>query len=246
MILDMFSLKGKVAIVTGSDTGLGQGISKAFVEAGAKVLGVSRSASKATQEMLGEENFSYVTADLSSLDPIETIINTAVEKYGRLDILVNNAGITKDNLIIGMKEEDFDAVINTNLKGTFNTVRHFSKYMLKNRWGRIINIASISGVMGNAGQANYSASKAGVIGLTRSVAKELARKGITVNAVAPGYVDTQMTEALSDKAREGIMAQIPAGRGGSVEDIANTVAFLASDKAEYITGQVIEVNGGMH
>ena len=163
-----------------------------------------------------------------------------------MDILVNNAGITRDNLIIGMKEEEFDEVINTNLKGCFNTIRHFSKYMLKNRWGRIINISSISGVIGNAGQANYSASKAGVIGLTKAVAKELARKGITVNAIAPGYVETQMTQALNEKAREAILSQIPAGRGGTVEDISAAVVFLASDAAQYITGQVVEINGGMH
>jgi 3-oxoacyl-[acyl-carrier protein] reductase len=162
-----------------------------------------------------------------------------------VDILVNNAGITRDNLLMKMSEEDFDAVINTNLKGAFNCIRHISRQMLKQRSGRIINIASVSGVLGNAGQANYSASKAGVIGMTKSVARELASRGITANAIAPGFVDTEMTQVLADNVKEAAVEQIPMKRFGSTKDIANTVAFLASEEAGYITGQVICVDGGM-
>ena len=165
---------------------------------------------------------------------------------GHVDILVNNAGITRDNLIMKMKEEDFDAVININLKGTFNTIRHLSRQMLKQRSGKIINISSVSGIMGNAGQANYAASKAGVIGLTKTMARELASRGITVNAVAPGFVDTEMTEVLSDEVKEAACKLIPLGKFGKPSDIANMVAFLASEKADYITGQVFSVDGGMN
>ena len=163
-----------------------------------------------------------------------------------MDILVNNAGITRDDLLMRMKESDFDAVINTNLKGTFNTIRHLSRYLLKQRAGKIINISSVVGLSGNAGQVNYSASKAGIIGITKSAAKELSSRGITVNAVAPGYVDTDMTKVLSDNIRNEILKNIPLQRMGNVEDISNCVAFLASEDASYITGQVISVDGGMH
>ena len=162
-----------------------------------------------------------------------------------LDILVNNAGITRDGLIMKMKEEDFDAVIETNLKGTFNTIRHTTRWMLKQKGGKIINISSVSGILGNAGQANYAASKAGVIGLTKTMARELGSRGITVNAIAPGFVDTEMTEVLSEKVKEGATAQIPLGKFGETEDIANAAAFLASDEARYITGQTLHVDGGM-
>lgn len=169
-----------------------------------------------------------------------------VKEYGHIDILVNNAGITRDNLIMKMKEEDFDAVLNINLKGTFNTIRHLSRQMLKQRSGKIINISSVSGILGNAGQANYAASKAGVIGLTKTMARELASRGITVNAVAPGFVDTKMTQVLSEDVKKAACGQIPLGRFGKTSDIANVVAFLASEKADYITGQVISVDGGMN
>ena len=168
-----------------------------------------------------------------------------VAELGSVDILVNNAGITKDGLLMKMSEEDYDAVLDTNLKGTFNCIRFVARQMIKQRGGRIINMSSVSGVLGNAGQANYSASKAGVIGLTKSAARELASRGVTVNAIAPGFINTEMTEVLSDKVKEGAVAQIPMGKFGETEDIANAVVFLASEGARYITGQVINVDGGM-
>ena len=173
------------------------------------------------------------------------MIETIVKTYGRLDILVNNAGITRDGLIMKMGEADFDDVIATNLKGTFHTIRHASRWFLKQRSGRIINISSVSGLMGNAGQANYSASKAGVIGLTKSVARELASRGVTCNAIAPGYIETEMTDAMADAAKEAVLSQIPLKRTGTVADVAGLAVFLASDAASYITGQVIAVDGGM-
>ena len=173
-------------------------------------------------------------------------VNAVIKDFGGLDILVNNAGITKDGLIMKMKEEDFDSVLNVNLKGTFNTIRHSARQMLKQRSGKIINISSVSGILGNVGQANYAASKAGVIGLTKTMARELGSRGITVNAIAPGFVDTEMTGVLSEEIRENACKQIILGRFGKPEDIANTAVFLASDKADYITGQVISVDGGMN
>ena len=183
--------------------------------------------------------------DVSDYAACGKMMEELIASYGHIDILVNNAGITRDNLILKMSEEEFDAVLNTNLKGTFHTIRHLSRYFVKQRAGRIINLSSVSGVMGNAGQANYSASKAGVIGLTKSVARELARRGITCNAVAPGYIETEMTAQMPEAAKEAVKQQIPLQRTGTVWDIAEMVAFLASEKASYITGQVISVDGGM-
>ena len=183
--------------------------------------------------------------DVADFEACENMIKTMIETYGHLDILVNNAGITRDGLLMKMSEADFEAVLSTNLKGTFHTIRHASRYFLKQRYGRIVNISSVSGVMGNAGQANYSASKAGVIGLTKSVARELASRGITCNAVAPGFIETDMTEVLSDKVKEASVSQIPLGHFGKPEDVANLAAFLASEAAAYITGQVIHCDGGM-
>ena len=189
---------------------------------------------------------SIYKCNVSDFTACEAMIKDIVKEYGHLDILVNNAGITKDGLIMKMKEEDFDSVLNVNLKGTFNTIRHSARQMLKQRSGKIINISSVSGILGNVGQANYAASKAGVIGLTKTMARELGSRGITVNAIAPGFVDTEMTEVLSEEIRENACKQIILGRFGKPEDIANTAVFLASDKADYITGQVISVDGGMN
>lgn len=183
--------------------------------------------------------------NVSDFEKCQAFIQDVIKTYGRLDILVNNAGITRDGLLMKMSEEDFDKVIETNLKGTFNTIRFASRQMLKQRSGRIINMSSVVGIAGNAGQANYASSKAGVIGLTKAVARELASRGITVNAIAPGFIETEMTEVLSDAVKEASVAQIPLGRFGKPEDIAKTAAFLASDDAGYITGQVIQVDGGM-
>ena len=183
--------------------------------------------------------------NVAEFESCGSMLAEVVEKYGRLDILVNNAGITRDNLLMKMSEEDFDAVISTNLKGVFNCIKHISRQMLKQRAGRIINISSVSGVLGNAGQANYCAAKAGVIGLTKSAARELASRGITVNAVAPGFIVTDMTDVLSDSVKASIIEQIPMKKLGETADIAEAVAFLASDEAKYITGQVLSIDGGM-
>ena len=248
MILDMFSLKGRVAVVTGANTGLGQGMCVALAQAGAKVLGVARRSCEETKAKIEADGgiFTEVLADLSDMNSISKVMTAAMDVYGRVDILVNNAGITKDGLMLRMTDEDFDRVIDVNLKGTFNCTKYVSKYMLKQKSGKIINISSVVGLSGNAGQINYSASKAGIIGITKSAAKELSSRGITVNAVAPGYVDTDMTKVLSDNIRNEILKNIPLQRMGNVEDISNCVAFLASEDASYITGQVISVDGGMH
>jgi 3-oxoacyl-[acyl-carrier protein] reductase len=243
-------LTGKIAVVTGASRGIGRQIALTLAEKGAAVIvNYNGSAAKA-EEVVSEIQAAggqaeAVQCNVSDFEKAAELMNYVVKKYGRVDILVNNAGITRDNLLMKMSEEDFDAVINTNLKGAFNCIRHISRQMLKQRSGRIINIASVSGVLGNAGQANYSASKAGVIGMTKAVARELASRGITANAIAPGFVDTEMTQVLADNVKEAAVEQIPMKRFGSTKDIANTVAFLASEEAGYITGQVICVDGGM-
>ena len=243
-------LTGKVALVTGASRGIGSAIAKTLAREGAFVI-VNFNGSKEKAEAVVSEIKSAggdavaVQCDVSDFAACGTMIENCIKEYAHIDILVNNAGITRDNLIMKMSEEDFDAVLNTNLKGAFNTIRHMSRYFLKQRQGSIINISSVSGVMGNAGQANYSASKAGVIGLTKSVARELSKRGITCNAVAPGFIETEMTEQMPDSAKEAVKQQIPLQRTGKVEDIAEMVTFLASEKAAYITGQVISVDGGM-
>lgn len=243
-------LQDKVAIVTGASRGIGAQVAKTLAAQGATVVIHYRgSADKAEAvkteiESAGGKAMTYA-CDVADFAACEKMVNTVHKELGHIDILVNNAGITKDGLLMAMKEEDFDAVIATNLKGCFNMIRFVSRFMMKQRAGKIINMSSVSGVAGNAGQANYSASKAGVIGLTKSAARELASRGINVNAVAPGFVTTDMTEALPERVREEAVATIPLGRFGKVEDIANMVAFLASPQADYITGQVINVDGGM-
>lgn len=244
-------LKNKIALITGAGRGIGRAIAIALAKEGAEVVinynGSEESAKEVKQTI--EENggkASIYKCNVSDFTACEAMIKDIVKEYGHLDILVNNAGITKDGLIMKMKEEDFDSVLNVNLKGTFNTIRHSARQMLKQRSGKIINISSVSGILGNVGQANYAASKAGVIGLTKTMARELGSRGITVNAIAPGFVDTEMTEVLSDEIRENACKQIILGRFGKPEDIANTAVFLASDKADYITGQVISVDGGMN
>ena len=244
-------LKNKIALVTGAGRGIGRAIAIALAKEGAEVVinynGSEERAKEVKQTI--EENggkASIYKCNVSDFVACEAMIKDIVKEYGHLDILVNNAGITKDGLIMKMKEEDFDSVLNVNLKGTFNTIRHSVRQMLKQRSGKIINISSVSGILGNVGQANYAASKAGVIGLTKTMARELGSRGITVNAIAPGFVDTEMTEVLSEEIRENACKQIILGRFGKPEDIANTAVFLASDKADYITGQVISVDGGMN
>ncbi len=239
-------LRGKTAVVTGGSRGIGKAICLAFAKQGMNVVVNYASTNPdifiEELETLGVEAFA-VKADVSKFDEAKNLIDEAKKRFGTVDIVVNNAGVTRDNLLIGMKETEFDDVIDVNLKGTFNVMRHAIKPMLKQKSGAIINISSVSGVLGNAGQANYSASKAGVIGLTKSTAREVASRGITVNAVAPGFVITDMTDVLKDNVKEEILKSIPLNRFGEADEIAETVVFLA--KSKYITGQVISVDGGM-
>lgn len=243
-------LKDKVAVVTGAGRGIGREIAKTFAGYGAKVVvnfnGSEERANSLVEEIKAEGGEAVAfKANVADFAEAEALMKFAVTTYGRIDILVNNAGITRDNLVLGMKEADFDDVININLKGTFNCIKHVYRTMMKQKYGRIINMSSVVGIEGNAGQVNYAASKAGVIGITKSIAKELGSRGITANAIAPGFIKTDMTDALSDKAKEAMLDHITVKRLGEVSDIAETVAFLASDKASYITGQVIKVDGGM-
>lgn len=243
-------LKDKIAVVTGASRGIGKSISLALARQGAKIVAVDIT-SKGMDELLaeikalGSEGIA-VEGNVTVAADTDKMIDKATETYGRVDILVNNAGITRDGLLMRMKEEDWDAVLSVNLKGAFLCTRAASKVMTKQRFGRIINIASVVGQMGNAGQANYCASKAGLMGLTRSNARELAKRNITVNAVAPGFIVSDMTEALPEKVKQEMSAQIPLERFGTADDIANAVVFLAADASGYITGQVLAVNGGMY
>lgn len=243
--------ENKIVLVTGASRGIGAAIATRFAKEGAVVIvnysGNDEAASKTVEKITAAGGMAEkYKCQVDSYEETEKMISYIIDKYKRIDVLVNNAGITRDGLIMRMKEEDFDRVIDVNLKGTFNCIRHASRYMLKQRSGRIINMSSVVGIKGNAGQVNYSASKAGVIGITKSAAKELASRGITVNAIAPGYIDTDMTKALSDEQKQSVLGVIPLSRIGCVEDISNAVAFLASDEAAYITGQVISVDGGMN
>lgn len=243
-------LQDKIAVVTGASRGIGRATAKALAREGAMVIVNYNGSKERADEVVSEiekdgGKAKAIQCNVSDFEQAKEFFGGVVKEYGRIDILVNNAGITRDGLIMKMKEEDFDAVIETNLKGTFNTIRHTTRWMLKQKGGKIINISSVSGILGNAGQANYAASKAGVIGLTKTMARELASRGITVNAVAPGFVETDMTEVLPEAVKETSCKQIPLGRFGKPEEIANAVAFLASEEADYITGQVISVDGGM-
>jgi len=246
----MSSFKNQTVIVTGGNTGIGKEICLQFASKKANVVvNYLFEEEKAIALLSHIENLGgkgiIVKGDVSVLEDTKMIVEKAIKAFGKVDILVNNSGITRDNLMMRMSEEEFDSVINVNLKGTWNMCKSVTRHMLKNRAGRIINIASVVGIMGNAGQANYVASKAGIIGLTKSLAKEFGARGVTCNAVAPGFIQTKMTEALSDDVKKYYLAQIPLAKFGTAEDVANTVEFLASKKASYITGQVISVNGGM-
>ena len=243
-------VQDKVALVTGASRGIGRSISLALAAEGAKIVAVDIDL-QATEAFVAELKASgaeavAVQGNVTVVDDVERMVNVAKETYDRIDILVNNAGITRDALLLRMKDEDWDAVLDVNLKGAFLCTRAVAKLMTKQRSGHIINIASVVGQMGNAGQANYCASKAGLMGLTRSNARELAKRNITVNAVAPGFIATDMTDALPEQVRQELATQIPLARLGSADDIAHTVLFLASDQSGYITGQVIGVNGGMY
>ena len=243
-------LEEKVAVVTGASRGIGRAVALRLAKEHASVVINYNGSKEKVEEVVREIEEAGGTAcaiqcDVSDFAACEAFFQEVTGRFGRVDILVNNAGVTRDGLLMKMSEEDFDKVVDTNLKGTFNCIRFVSRTMLRQKSGRIINMSSVVGVAGNAGQANYAASKAGVIGLTKSAAKELASRGITVNAIAPGFIETDMTAVLSDRVREATAAQIPMGHFGGAEDVANAVAFLASDEAKYITGQVLHVDGGM-
>jgi len=245
----MNNLENKVAIVTGASRGIGKVIAQNIAKAGAKTVCVSRSENviqNVSDEINGKGYISIaLTCDITNSENFQELVKTVVDRFGSIDILVNNAGITKDNLIMRMSDEDWSTVLDTNLKGAFNGTKAVTRHMMKQHSGRIINISSVVGLTGNAGQANYAASKAGLIGLTKATAKELASRGITANCIAPGYIETDMTNQLSDKIKDALIEQIPIGRIGQAEDIAHAVCFLASDEAGYITGQTITVDGGM-
>ncbi|MDR0137333.1 beta-ketoacyl-ACP reductase [Bacillus sp. HMSC76G11] len=243
-------VEGKVALVTGASRGIGRAIALELAQNGANVAvnyaGSEAKANEVVDEIkaLGREAFA-VQADVSDSEAVAAMVKATVEQFGRLDILVNNAGITKDNLLMRMKDSEWDDVININLKGVFLTTKAVTRQMMKQRQGRIINIASIVGVSGNPGQANYVAAKAGVIGLTKTAAKELSSRNITVNAIAPGFITTDMTDKLTEEVKTEMLKQIPLARFGEPSDISNAVTFLASDKSSYITGQTIHIDGGM-
>jgi 3-oxoacyl-[acyl-carrier protein] reductase len=235
----MFNLKNKTAVITGASRGIGKCIASAFKDAGITVMGVSRDTSQIQQGIRG------YSCDISDGESVNNMIEEVWKTMGRIDILVNNAGVTKDTLLARMTEEQWDDVMNVNLKGAFNCTRHIIKPMLRQKFGRIINIGSVVGIMGNPGQANYVASKAGLMGLTKTSARELAKRNITVNCIAPGYIQTDMTDILSEKVKSQMKNSIPMGRFGTPEDVASLALFLASNESGYITGQTITVDGGM-
>jgi 3-oxoacyl-[acyl-carrier protein] reductase len=241
--------EGRVAVVTGGAKGIGRAIATHLAQGGAKVVVAGRSEGpleelRAEIQAQGGEAVA-VRADVAVEVDADALCARAIEAFGKAEILVNNAGVTRDGLLLRMSDADWDEVIDTNLKGAFHCTRAFARPMVRQKWGRIVNIASVIGLIGNAGQTNYAASKAGLLGLTKAVAKELASRHITVNAVAPGFIETAMTDSLGEKVREGLMAQIPMGRLGKAEDVAQAVGFLCSEGAAYVTGQVLTVDGGM-
>ncbi|WP_310603265.1 3-oxoacyl-[acyl-carrier-protein] reductase [Anaerosporobacter sp.] len=243
-------LEGKVALVTGASRGIGKAIAEELASQGAYVVinysGNEQAASEVLDTIIDMgKSASLYRCNVGNYEEVKEMIDTIVKEHKTIDIIVNNAGITRDNLLLKMSEQEFDDVITTNLKGAFNTIKHASRYMLKQRSGKIINISSVSGIMGNAGQTNYSAAKAGMIGMTKSVAKELASRNINVNAVAPGFIQTDMTDALSDAVKEKVEETIPLKKMGQPQDIAKMVSFLASSQGDYITGQVFQVDGGI-
>ena len=239
----MFDLKNKVVLITGATGGIGGEIAKQMKKAGATVVVTGRNSEKLNKDF--DNDFIKIVSDLSVDGACDKLVNDTIEKAGRLDILINNAGITKDTLLMRMSDEQFDEVINTNLRATFKMCRAAIMPMMKQKFGRIINMSSIIGFVGGAGQANYAASKGGIIAMTKSIASEVASRGITANCVAPGFIKTPMTDVLSDELKKTYLAQIPAGRFGEPIDVANACVFLASDEASYINGQTIHVNGGM-
>ena len=245
----MFKLSKKVAVITGASRGIGRSMAETYARAGAHVICVSRNEDALNVVADGIKSnggsASVTAINVSNLEKFQNLIKDTTDTYGSVDILVNNAGITRDTLIVRMSEEDWDTVIDVNLKGAFNGIKAVTRTMMKQRFGRIINISSVVGLTGNAGQVNYAASKAGLIGLTKATAKEIGSRGITVNCIAPGYIATDMTGQMDDKAKDLLISQIPLGRIGSPDDIAATALFLASDEAGYITGQTFTVDGGM-
>lgn len=238
----------RVALITGGSRGIGKEIAKKFASNNYNLV-INYVSDNTDLESLKKEfentKVLFVKADVTNYESCENMVNEAIKKFGRIDVLVNNAGITKDNLLMRMKEEDFDKVININLKGTFNMTKIVTPYMMKQRYGKIVSISSVVGVTGNAGQSNYAASKAGIIGFTKSIARELASRNILANCIAPGFIKTDMTDVLSDAVKESIHAQIPLKKMGEPQEVANAVYFLASEENSYITGQVLNVDGGM-
>ncbi|MFQ6606157.1 MAG: 3-oxoacyl-[acyl-carrier-protein] reductase [Fidelibacterota bacterium] len=245
----MFKLTGKIALVTGASQGIGKAIALKLAEAGAQVVCVSRSEEALKQTVADITAHGWLgtveVCDVTQPNAVQTLVKTVLERLGRIDILVNNAGITRDNLLMRMSTDDWQMVLDVNLNGAFHTIKAVTRPMLRQRFGRIINISSVVGLTGNAGQANYAASKAGLMGLTKATAKELASRGITVNCIAPGYIETAMTADLSEEVKENLNKQIPLGRIGQPDDVGTLVVFLASEEAGYITGQTIAVDGGM-